>query len=417
MDLQETPRSSRLHIGFYGRRNAGKSSLINLVTDQQTALVSSHAGTTTDPVIKSMELLPLGPVAVIDTAGLDDTGELGELRISRSKQMMDRTDLALLVLSAEDAGDILLEKKWLHELKNRNINVIGVLSQIDRIEAGRIENIRSSLEAELDIPFTAVSVNERYYRAELLSAIVKNAPTDFESSTLVGDLFGPGAAVVLVAPQDIQAPKGRLILPQVQVIRDVLDNGGLALTATLDQFPRLLDSLKEPPALVITDSQVFPQVNSLLSPDVPLTSFSIVMARNKGDLATFVRGARAINGLKETDSILVAEACTHAPLEEDIGREKIPRWLRQRVGEGLAVDISAGLDFPSNLKDYSLILHCGGCMFTRKQLMSRLIKADAENVPITNYGVAIAAINGILERVIGVFPEFKQDGKKDHNNS
>ena len=417
MDLQETPRSSRLHIGFYGRRNAGKSSLINLVTDQQTALVSSHAGTTTDPVIKSMELLPLGPVAVIDTAGLDDTGELGELRISRSKQMMDRTDLALLVLSAEDAGDISLEKKWLHELKNRNINVIGVLSQIDRIEAGRIENIRSSLEAELDIPFTAVSVNERYYRAELLSAIVKNAPMDFESPTLVGDLFAPGAAVVLVAPQDIQAPKGRLILPQVQVIRDVLDNGGLALTATLDQFPRLLDSLKEPPALVITDSQVFPQVNSLLSPDVPLTSFSIVMARNKGDLATFVRGARAINGLKETDSILVAEACTHAPLEEDIGREKIPRWLRQRAGEGLVVDISAGLDFPSNLKDYSLILHCGGCMFTRKQLMSRLIKADAENVPITNYGVAIAAINGILERVIGVFPEFKQDGKKDHNNS
>ena len=417
MDLQETPRSSRLHIGFYGRRNAGKSSLINLVTDQQTALVSSHAGTTTDPVIKSMELLPLGPVAVIDTAGLDDAGELGELRISRSMEMMDRTDLALLVISAEDASDISLEKKWLQELKKRKTAVIGVLNQIDRIDTGTAEKTRSSLESKLGIPFTAVSAKDRSCRPELLSAIVNNAPTDFESSTLVGDLFGPGAAVVLVAPQDIQAPKGRLILPQVQVIRDVLDNGGLALTATLDQFPRLLDSLKEPPALVITDSQVFPQVNSLLSPDVPLTSFSIVMARNKGDLATFVRGARAINGLKETDSILVAEACTHAPLEEDIGREKIPRWLRQRAGEGLVVDISAGLDFPSNLKDYSLILHCGGCMFTRKQLMSRLIKADAENVPITNYGVAIAAINGILERVIGVFPEFKQDGKKDHNNS
>ena len=417
MDLQETPRSSRLHIGFYGRRNAGKSSLINLVTDQQTALVSSHAGTTTDPVIKSMELLPLGPVAVIDTAGLDDAGELGELRISRSMEMMDRTDLALLVISSEDVSDISLEKKWLQELKKRKTAVIGVLNQIDRIDTGTAEKTRSSLESKLGIPFTAVSAKDRSCRPELLSAIVNNAPTDFESSTLVGDLFGPGAAVVLVAPQDIQAPKGRLILPQVQVIRDVLDNGGLALTATLDQFPRLLDSLKEPPALVITDSQVFPQVNSLLSPDVPLTSFSIVMARNKGDLATFVRGARAINGLKETDSILVAEACTHAPLEEDIGREKIPRWLRQRAGEGLVVDISAGLDFPSNLKDYSLILHCGGCMFTRKQLMSRLIKADAENVPITNYGVAIAAINGILERVIGVFPEFKQDGKKDHNNS
>ena len=417
MDLQETPRSSRLHIGFYGRRNAGKSSLINLVTDQQTALVSSHAGTTTDPVIKSMELLPLGPVAVIDTAGLDDAGELGELRISRSMEMMDRTDLALLVISSEDVSDISLEKKWLQELKKRKTAVIGVLNQIDRIDTGTAEKTRSSLESKLGIPFTAVSAKDRSCRPELLSAIVNNAPTDFESPTLVGDLFAPGAAVVLVAPQDIQAPKGRLILPQVQVIRDVLDNGGLALTATLDHFPRLLDSLKDSPALVITDSQVFPQVNSLLSPDVPLTSFSIVMARNKGDLATFVRGARAINGLKETDSILVAEACTHAPLEEDIGREKIPRWLRQRAGEGLVVDISAGLDFPSNLKDYSLILHCGGCMFTRKQLMSRLIKADAENVPITNYGVAIAAINGILERVIGVFPEFKQDGKKDHNNS
>lgn len=408
MDLQETPRGNRLHIGFYGRRNAGKSSLINLVTDQQTALVSSHAGTTTDPVIKSMELLPLGPVAVIDTAGLDDAGELGQLRISRSLEMMDRTDLALLVLSAEDAGDISLEKKWLLELKNRKIAVIGVLSQIDRIEADRVENIRSALESELNIPFSAVSVNERYYRAELLSAIVKNAPTDFESPSLVGDLFEPGAAVILVAPQDIQAPKGRLILPQVQVIRDVLDNGGLALTATLDQFPKLLASLTEPPALVITDSQVFLQVNSLLSGNVPLTSFSIVMARNKGDLPTFVRGAMAIRSLRETDRILVAEACTHAPLEEDIGREKIPRWLRQRVGEGLTVDICAGLDFPENIKEYSLILHCGGCMFTRKQLMSRLIKADAENVPITNYGVAIAEINGILERVIEVFPDFKK---------
>lgn len=413
MDLQETPRGSRLHIGFYGRRNAGKSSLINLVTDQETALVSSHAGTTTDPVIKSMELLPLGPVAVIDTAGLDDAGELGELRISRSMQMMDRTDLALLVISAEDASDISLEKKWLQELKKRKIAVIGVLNQIDRIETNAAEETRSGLEAKLGIPFTAVSATDRSCRPELLSTIVKNAPMDFESSTLVGDLFGPGAAVVLVAPQDIQAPKGRLILPQVQVIRDILDNGGLALTVTLDQFPRLLDSLKEPPALVITDSQVFPHVNSLLPRDVPLTSFSIVMARNKGDLATFVRGARAINYLKESDRILVAEACTHAPLEEDIGREKIPKWLRERVGNGLTVDISTGLDFPSNLKEYSLILHCGGCMFTRKQLMSRMIKADAENVPITNYGVAIAEINGILEKVISAFPEFRQDAQKE----
>ncbi|MDD4159753.1 MAG: [FeFe] hydrogenase H-cluster maturation GTPase HydF, partial [Synergistaceae bacterium] len=331
-----------------------------------------------------------------------------KLRVSRTIEMMDRTDLALLIVSAADMNETSLERLWLEELKKRNIPVIGVLSQIDRVEPDKAEAIRSELETILGIPITAVSANSREYRAELLSSIVKNAPIDFESPTLVGDLFKPGTAVVLVAPQDIQAPKGRLILPQVQVIRDILDNSGLALTATLDQFPRLLDSLKEPPGLVITDSQAFPQVNSLLPRDVPLTSFSIVMARSKGDLGTFVRGARAINSLKENDRVLVAEACTHAPLEEDIGREKLPRWLRQRVGPGLTVDISTGLDFPANLKEYSLILHCGGCMFTRKQLMSRLIKADAENVPITNYGVAIAAINGILERTIEVFPEFKK---------
>ncbi|NLX84005.1 MAG: [FeFe] hydrogenase H-cluster maturation GTPase HydF [Synergistaceae bacterium] len=407
MNLQDTPRGNRLHIGFYGRRNAGKSSLINLVTGQQAALVSSHAGTTTDPVIKSMELLPLGPIAVIDTAGLDDSGELGELRVSRSMQMMDRTDLALLVISAEETEDISLEKKWLEEFKKRKIPVIGVLNQIDKIDPGMVENILSELDSKLGVPFTAVSANQRNYRAELLSAIVKNAPMDFESTTLVGDIFEEGAAVVLVAPQDIQAPKGRLILPQVQVIRDVLDNGGLALTVTLGRLQQLLDSLKDPPGLVITDSQIFPQVNAMLPANVPLTSFSIVMARNKGDLATFVRGARAIRDLKESDKILVAETCTHAPLEEDIGREKIPKWLRERVGEGLRVDISAGLDFPENIGEYSLILHCGGCMFTRKQLMSRLIMADAENVPITNYGVAIAEINGMLERVISVFPEFR----------
>jgi len=412
MDLQSTPRANRLHIGFYGRRNAGKSSLINLVTGQQTALVSDHAGTTTDPVIKSMELLPLGPVAVIDTAGLDDEGDLGKLRISRTMEMMDRTDLALLIVSAPDAGDTSLERGWLEELKKRKMPVIGVLNQIDRVGSDCVENIRSGLEEDMGIPFTAVSANGREYTAELLSAIVKHAPTDFESPTLVGDIFSRGDAVVLVAPQDIQAPKGRLILPQVQVIRDILDNGGLALTVTFDCFPKLLDSLKELPALVITDSQVFPQVNSILPRDVPLTSFSIVMARSKGDLSTFVRGARVINSLKESDKVLIAEACTHAPLQEDIGREKLPRWLRERVGSGLTVDISTGLDFPSNLNEYALILHCGGCMFTRKQLMSRIIKADAENVPITNYGVAIAAINGILERVIEVFPEFGKEGQK-----
>jgi [FeFe] hydrogenase H-cluster maturation GTPase HydF len=405
MGLQDTPRANRLHIGFYGRRNAGKSSLINLVTGQETALVSAHAGTTTDPVIKSMELLPLGPIAVIDTAGFDDTGDLGGLRISRTRDMMDRTDLALLVIAADNAADVSTEKKWLAELKTRNIPVLGVLSQTDKITAQDVELLRAKLSDELKIDFAAVSASDKKCRAVLMSAIVAAAPTDFEAPTLVGDIIKPGARVVLVAPQDIQAPKGRLILPEVQVTRDVLDNKGLVLMATMDKFPQMLESLKELPDLVITDSQVFGKVNSLLPRSVPLTSFSIIMARSKGDLTTFIRGARTIEKLKPTDKVLIAEACTHAPLNEDIGREKLPRWLREKVGQELTVNIATGMDFPDDLKDYALILHCGGCMFTRRQLMSRLIRAQAENVPITNYGTAIAYLNGILERVTEIFPE------------
>lgn len=403
--MQETPRANRLHIGFYGRRNAGKSSLINLVTAQETALVSEFAGTTTDPVIKSMELLPLGPVAVIDTAGLDDVGELGRLRKARTREMMDRTDLAVLVVSAAETENLAFEKDLAHELKEKNIAVVGVLNQIDKISPGHIDELAKKLRNELGMEFVPVSATDKSCRGALLTTIVNGAPSKFEAATLVGDLFQPRQAVVLVAPQDLQAPKGRLILPQVQVIRDVLDNGGLALTATADNYGQMLGALKEKPALVITDSQVFAEVDALTPPDVPLTSFSIVMARAKGDLDAFVRGAAAIENLKESDKILIAEACTHAPLTEDIGREKLPRWLRRKVGAGLTVEVATGLDFPPNLKEYSLILHCGGCMFTRKQLMSRLIKAEAEGVPITNYGVAIAQLNGILPRVISVFPK------------
>ncbi|MDO5116335.1 MAG: [FeFe] hydrogenase H-cluster maturation GTPase HydF [Synergistaceae bacterium] len=403
MALTDTPRANRLHIAFYGRRNAGKSSLINMVTAQQTALVSEYAGTTTDPVIKSMELLPLGPIAVIDTAGLDDSGELGELRIERSKEMMNRTDLALLVISAAEKSSREEEKKWLAELRAHKTTVIGVLNQTDRIAPEEAEPLRAALEEELEIPFTAISALDMGDRAKLLSAIVKNAPTDFESPTLTGDLYRAGDKIVLVAPQDLQAPKGRLILPQVQVIRDILDHCGLPLVCTADNFRLMLGALKEPPALVITDSQVFAGVNALLPREVPLTSFSIIMARAKGELSAFIEGAKAIDKLKQGDKVLIAEACTHAPLNEDIGREKLPRWLRERAGEGLSVNISTGLDFPKNLSDYALILHCGGCMFTRKQLMSRIIEAQAAKVPITNYGVAIAQLNGILERVTEIF--------------
>lgn len=407
MDLQSTPKSNRLHIGFYGRRNAGKSSLINLMTGQNTALVSRYGGTTTDPVIKSMELLPLGPIAVIDTAGFDDEGELGLLRVSKSKEMMDRTDLALLVISAESVADISFERRWLEELKLRKIPVLGILNQIDRLDCACRSSVKTKLESVLGIEFLALSALDSQNRAELLSAVIKHAPCDFESASLIGDLLPPNSIVLLVMPQDIQAPKGRLILPQVQVIRDILDNNGLVFSATAENLPLMLSSLKEKPALVITDSQIFAYVNSVVPRDIPLTSFSIIMARNKGDLSAFVKGARAIENLKENDRILIAEACTHAPLTEDIGREKIPRWLKEKVGAGLSVDIAAGIDFPKNIEDYSLIIHCGGCMFTRKQLMSRLIRAEAAGVPITNYGVAVAAINGILDRVTEIFPEIK----------
>lgn len=403
MALTDTPRSNRLHIAFYGRRNAGKSSLINLVTGQQTALVSEHAGTTTDPVIKSMELLPLGPIAVIDTAGLDDEGDLGALRIGRSKEMMDRTDLAVLVIAADTAGDTLREREWLAELRARKTAVIGALNKTDKLTAEEAEALRAKLEAELGVPFAAVSANDKTCRAALLSAIVKHAPSDFEAPALTGDLYAPGAKIVLVAPQDIQAPKGRLILPQVQVIRDILDNGGSAFVCTADRFEETLAALKEPPALVITDSQVFARVNAALPREVPLTSFSIIMARAKGELSVFIEGAKAIEKLGPHDKVLIAEACTHAPLNEDIGREKLPRWLRTKAGQTLSVDICAGPDFPKNIRDYALILHCGGCMFTRKQLMSRIIEAQEANVPITNYGVAIAQLNGILDRVTEMF--------------
>lgn len=404
--METTPRSNRLHITVYGRRNAGKSSLINFITGQAVALVSDTPGTTTDPVLKNMELLPLGPVVFVDTAGVDDTGELGLLRVSRTRDTIVRTDLAMMVFSA--AGSYLGDEpefEWVETLKKNEAAVIGVLSKIDEADAETAETVKRALEERLGIPFVAVSAKTGEGRAALFDAIVQNAPTDFERETIIGDLINPGSRIVLVAPQDIQAPKGRLILPQVQTMRDILDHRGIAMLCTLGDFEATLASLKNMPDLVVVDSQIFRQVNAVLPPEVPLTSFSILMARYKGDLDTFVRGARAISGLTESDRVLIAEACTHHPLEGDIGRQKIPAWLREKAGEKLTVDVACGAAFPDNLSRYSLIIHCGACMFTRKQLMSRLVQAGAESVPITNYGTAIAALGGILDRVVAVFPE------------
>jgi [FeFe] hydrogenase H-cluster maturation GTPase HydF len=395
--MQQTPNSNRLHIAIFGKRNVGKSSLINALTAQDIALVSDLAGTTTDPVYKAMELLPIGPVVIIDTAGLDDEGEIGELRIKKTKEVMDKTDLALLVIDG-NGGDLSFEKEWYEDLKKRKIPVVGVINKIDQNEVA-LEDIQKVI----DIAFVKVSAKDKVNIDGLKRAIMANAPEDFEKSTIVGDIVKPKARVLVVAPQDIQAPKGRLILPQVQIIRDLLDNDAMALVVKDSELEDILDSLKDKPDLVITDSQVFKKVNSIIPKDVPLTSFSILMARYKGDLKALVEGARAIDTLKAGDKILIAEACTHHPLEGDIGREKLPIWLQEKVGGKLDITVCAGSSFPEDLSEYKLIVHCGACMFNRQQLMSRIKKANMEELPITNFGIAIAHINGILDRVLSAF--------------
>jgi [FeFe] hydrogenase H-cluster maturation GTPase HydF len=399
--MQDTPKANRLHIAIFGRRNAGKSSLINALTGQQAALVSNIAGTTTDPVYKTMELLPLGPVVFIDTAGLDDQGEIGALRIKKTKEVMDKTDLALLVFTPEN-NEISLELDWYKELMTRNIPIIGVINKIDEND---IEI--SEFKHKFEIPFVKVSAIENRNLDELKEAIQLNAPGDFERETIVGDIVKSKDLVILVAPQDIQAPKGRLILPQVQIIRDLLDHDCLVLTVKDTELVEMLSVLNRKPDLVITDSQVFKKVNEILDQDIPLTSFSILMARYKGDLETFVNGARAIDNLKPGDKVLIAEACTHHALKGDIGREKLPGWLEAKVGGKLDISLKAGNDFPEDLSQYKLIVHCGSCMLNRKQLLTRVMKSSKQNIPITNYGTAIAHINGILNRVVEVFEELK----------
>lgn len=403
----ETPRSNRLHIGIYGKRNAGKSSVINAITNQNIALVSNVKGTTTDPVYKAMELLPIGPVVFIDTAGIDDVGEIGNLRIERTKEVINKTDLALIIFSVEDFQDlnenIHLEMQWCENLKKKSIPIIGVLNKVDLIEEGKfIDETLEKLRIEFNIPFISISADKNIHVDELKSTIVKLAPTDFESTTLIGDIISPGDRVLLVAPQDIQAPKGRLILPQVQVIRDLLDNKAIPVTVTLDNLDNGLELLNSKPDLVITDSQIFKVVNSKVNESVPLTSFSIIMARSKGDLDEFIKGAKVISSLKEGDKILIAEACTHHQLKGDIAREKLPTWLKSLVGN-IIIDNYSGKDFPENLSEYKLVIHCGSCMFNRAEMLSRIETCKKVNVPITNFGIAIAEINGILDRVVEPF--------------
>jgi [FeFe] hydrogenase H-cluster maturation GTPase HydF len=398
--MNAAPRGVRLHIGIFGRRNVGKSSLLNALTRQQVSIVSPEPGTTTDPVEKPMELLPLGPVLFIDTAGLDDVGALGALRVERTMKVLDRTELAILVLAEEGLGS--LEIALLDAFEQRKIPVLPVLNKSD---------IAKPADATLDrlihrgLKPVIASAARGEGMAEIREALVDLAPDEYlNAPTILSDLVPPGECAVLVVPVDKEAPKGRLILPQSQAIRDLLDNDSYAIVVKERELREALDRLKRKPALVVTDSQAFLKVAADTPPDVPLTSFSILFARQKGDLLQFARGALAIDSLKPGDKIAIAEACSHHPIGEDIGRVKIPRWLGQYIGGALDVQQMQGRDFISDPKEFKLVIHCGSCMLNRREVLSRIFACNRAGVPITNYGMAIAYSLGIFERALQPFP-------------
>lgn len=403
MNLVHTPNANRLHIALFGKRNSGKSSLINALTGQDTALVSDTPGTTTDPVQKAMEIHGIGPCLFIDTPGFDDEGELGNRRIERTWKAVEKTDIALLLCaggsSAEETGepDFTEELHWLEQLKAKNIPTILLINKAD------IRKNTASLAIRIKETFGSqpipVSAKEKTGIELIRQAILEKLPEDFDQQSIAGNLVTEGDLVLLVMPQDIQAPKGRLILPQVQTMRELLDKKCLIMSCTTDKLRETLQALSRPPKLIITDSQVFKTVYEQKPEESRLTSFSVLFAGYKGDIRYYVKSASAIGSLTESSRVLIAEACTHAPLSEDIGRVKLPHLLRKRIGEKLSIDIVAGTDFPQNLTPYSLVIHCGACMFNRKYVLNRIERARLQNVPMTNYGVAIAFLNGILNQI------------------
>jgi len=402
--MDNTPKGNRLHIALMGRTNVGKSSLLNLMLGQDIAITSPVAGTTTDVVEKAMELLPLGPVLFLDTAGLDDVSELSGARLKKTAKVFDRADVIILVTEASTWTDF--EEAVLTESQNRKIPMLVVINKIDlqKPSPDHLKLLQSKSGRIL-----AVSCNDETKRQNYLEALKQQllevAPADFVGNpSLIGDLLPPGGLAVLVVPIDLQAPKGRLILPQVQTIRDALDNDAMTLVVKERELAAALTNLKTPPAIVVTDSQAILKVTADVPKEIPVTTFSILFARQKADLSIMARGAAAIDNLQPGDRILIAEACSHHSLEDDIGRVKIPRWLRQYVGGDLRIDTSCGRDYPQDLKDYKLILHCGACMMNRREMLNRLRKAEEAGVPVTNYGVAISFLQGVIKRSLAPFP-------------
>jgi [FeFe] hydrogenase H-cluster maturation GTPase HydF len=398
--MERTPKSMRLHIGIFGRRNVGKSSLLNALTRQQVSIVSDIAGTTTDPVEKPMELLPLGPVLFIDTAGIDDVGALGAQRVAKTRKVLDRTDLAVIVADAGEWGGF--EESLLVELKKRRVPVLAAFNKSDLGQPA--PELEQRLRDEGVRSVQTVAARGDGILA-LREALIASAPDDFLAQwPIIGDLLPEGGLAVLVVPIDKEAPKGRIILPQVQTIRDLLDHGQLSLVVREHELKDALARLNRKPDIVVTDSQAFAKVVADTPRDVKLTSFSILFARFRGDLVEMVRGATAIGQLKPGDRVLVAESCTHHPIGDDIGRVKIPNWLQQRVGGKLEFVTHQGHDFPDDLSSYKLVIHCGACMTNRRAVLNRVARCREAGIPITNYGLTIAYTLGIFERALEPFP-------------